>query len=471
MNRTLKVQQKPQGVVRRVLSALMGGTRKAYDMVSIASTSWFQGLISGIWGARDYRTLKRKIMLNPFSFRAYNLITSAFRAIPVQAQTTDANGGIVIDDGHEFVALMRRTPRTVLALLDHLYFGGEIFLHAPESVLTGVEAGKPGEQGIRLIRPDRVLRIVYADGYDGRDSSAPPKAYKVRNARGGVDTILAERVRHFYLYEDPDREGRGWPLASAAARAVEIIATGEDWLKSLNEGRGNMPGFIHHKAKDGMGDEQFERYKREMQEAYKKDREAGLPGLLDGENWGFIANGTTISDAKTIEAELQGLRKIAASLGVMSPLLGDAQNMTYDNLKTSIKALLKLTVLPLLDWWLEGLNATYMPQYGEARLAYDSTKIEELKEDLLDTYSRLFQAAGRPFITANEARAEVGKPLSENAEDDTIWVPLNMLPSSSVALESGLQEGAKSLLDKALHSGDGTAKTIDDIVLNLTTSE
>src|SRR5690606_17279121 len=145
---------------------------------------------------------------------------------------------------HEFARLLRRPSpgvsfaRFVADVIDHLTFAGELFLYAPESEVTGPRAGKPGEKGLRLIRPDKVVRLEYEEG--GDDVSY----YHVRRRGGRVDRVPAGRVRHVYLFEHPEHAGRGWPLAAAAARAVELMRGGEDWQKGIYDNKGKIPGFL-----------------------------------------------------------------------------------------------------------------------------------------------------------------------------------------------------------------------------------
>jgi hypothetical protein len=51
-----------------------------------------------------------------------------------------------------------------------------------------------------------------------------------------------------------------------------------------------------------------------------------------------------------------------------------------------------------------------------------------LQEELGNTYARIFQAVGAPFLTREEGRVASGYPAKWEGE---LWNPLNMIPSGS----------------------------------------
>lgn len=464
----LQVKIQRPSLLSRAALALKGFALKAFTLTTLHTSAWFVGLTGGRWGDRTYQTLKARAFSNPFGFRAFDLIAPAFRSVPVMALRDGADGKPAEVPNHPFLdVLAEPSPgvsygRFMLDVADHLTYGGEVFLWAPESPVTGPNMGRPGEQGLRLIRPDRILKIDYSD-----EEHEEPSFYRVRHKSGKAERIPAGRVAHLYLYEDPERDGRGWPLAAAAARAVEAMAAGEDWTKGLSEGRGRLPGFFHHKSDRALTDEKYKQLREQTAEVYREHQSDGTPMLLDGDDWGWIPNSASVSDSKVVELEMAAMRKIATANGVMTPLLGDAQNMTYDNLKTAVQALLKQTVLPRLEWFLGELTVRYMDQFGGGELGYNPDAIEELQEDLTAKYARLFQATGRPFLTANEARVELAWDKSKNPLDDVTWVPISVIPVDDAGLGTLPQpnDAEEAVTDPG---SDSSAKSLDELVLELT---
>ena len=490
MNR--KIQSRP-GPVRRMASAIAAPVRKAaswargvFTLATLHTSAWFSGFSSS-WGDQDYTTLKARAFGNPFSWRAFSLVAFAFQSIPWLAyrrvDDPEKPGATKLEEvqDHPLAALLRRpSPRVSFArfvadVIDHLTFGGEVFLYAPESEITGRNAGKPGAEGLHLLRPDRIVRIEHTD-----EAETEPSFYHYQPHKGGRVRIPAGRVRHFYLFEHPEREGRGWPLAAAAARAVELMRSGDDWQKGIYDNKGRHPGFFKISTEGGrMDDAGFERTKAELQESYSADANSGLPGLLEDVEW--QPNGMTVREADAVRVEQQAARRVAVGYGVMSPLLGDADNMTYDNLKTSLKALLNHTVRPILDWMLTELTAAYMPMYERdgatfagAYLDYDPDQIDGLEEDKTAATERAVRGTGRPFITVNEAREQNGWTRLPDPTADVLYAPISMIPASDAGMDFGAPTEAAAEADKAVKDSaakDGHGSSVDDVVLKLTKPE
>src|SRR5690606_17790636 len=123
-----------------------------------------------------------------------------------------------------------------------------------------------------------------------------------------------------------------------AARAVELMRGGEDWQKGIYDNKGKIPGFLSFTSADGqtMGEAHFQRTKAEVQGAYRDAEAEGLPMLLENMDW--KPNGMTVRDADAVRVEQQAARRVAVGYGVMTPLLGDADNMTYGNLQPGLRA-------------------------------------------------------------------------------------------------------------------------------------
>ena len=505
MQRKINTRPARPGPIRRTLAAgarlLAAPVVKAlswvgrFTLTTLHTSGWFSGLGAASWGGRAYADLKAAAFSNPFSWRAFTLIAFQFQSIPWLAyrwtearnpKTGEMEPKLEELPEHPFARLMKRPSpgvsfaRFVADAVDHLTFGGELFLYAPDSELTGSRAGRPvapadGGKGLRLLRPDRIVRIEREEG--------EPVRYHYQEDGKLPRPLLAERVRHIYLFEDPERPGRGWPLAAAAARAVDLMRGGEDWQKGIYDNKGKIPGFLTFSGANGaaMEEAHFERTKAEVQAAYRSAEADGLPMLLENMDW--KPNGMTVRDADAVRVEQQAARRVAVGYGVMTPLLGDADNMTYDNLQTSLRALLTNTVLPMLDWLLTELSAAYMPMYEAegaaggaayvgAFLDYNADEIAGLEEDKTAAYERAVRAAGRPVLSANEARSMNGWERTDNPLDDVLYVPINMIPASDGGL--GLPtEAEKAVKDAAAVDAakDGHGSSVDDLVLKLTQPE
>src|SRR5690606_6107382 len=310
---TRHVPTRPEpGPLRRLVSGVARFVLKGFRWTAHAGMYLMGGGLAR-WSEHDYRTLKARAFANPFSWRAFTLIAYQFQSIPWLAYryvTEDGEERLEELPDHEFARLLRRPSpgvsfaRFVADVIDHLTFAGELFLYAPESEVTGPRAGKPGEQGLKLIRPDKVVRIEYMDNGD------EVRYYHVKQRGGGVKAIEGGRVRHVYLFEHPEHSGRGWPLAAAGARAVDLMRGGEDWQQGIYQNRGRLPGFFKFRSEgQTMDAEAFARSKAELQQAYSDAQDAGVPMLLEDVDW--TPNGMTVRDADAVRVEQQAARRVA----------------------------------------------------------------------------------------------------------------------------------------------------------------
>jgi phage portal protein BeeE len=297
-------------------------------------------------------------------------------SVPLIAQkpvTVDGEKEMEEESDHEFLMLLKRPNKEtsyqtfISKLIAHLYFGGELFHYTPESPLTGPNAGKPGELGLKLIRPDFVQEIIR------NRETREIEGYRVQWQDGRWNVIPAARIRHSKLYH-PLNEDRGYPFLLAAWRAILLMKESDEWNKSVAESKGRIPGFFKYVGQGVFNDTQFKRTAEGIKEAYDKDQRESRPGVLDGD-WNFIANSTSQKDVDWLDGVKMAMREIVVALGFDPALFGDEATRTLSNLEIALKMALELTILPMLDWILDEWNTYYMPMYGEARLSYNRDQI------------------------------------------------------------------------------------------------
>lgn len=454
MNRALKI-----------LSAPVRLLAKAWNLMTLHRSGWFLGLTS-VLRSNGFADLKREVLQNPYGLRSYLNITGAIASIPLVVQRMEGDD-LVEDPDHELLQLLRRpnprqTKRQFFAeMIEHLWFGGELFFYAPDGVLTGRQAGKPQKEGLYLIRPDRVGRI------EADPDTGVPTYYHWTNRKGVVRKTPAARMRHIYLIEDPEREGRGFPMADAIYRSVRLMRDGEAWNASIAQAKGRLPGFFKYKGPGVLGDEQFKKTKAEFQEAYSKDAENSRPGLLEGD-FDFMPASTSVRDADWTEGDRSNLRKIGIGLGTDPSLLGDSANKTYSNFREARRAFYVLSVLPLLDWLMEQFTEWFLPWWetdDSAVVTYNRDAIDALQDELGAKYERMIASVAAGLTTRNEAREELGWEAAEDPLAGELTVPINTVPLASVfgggditRLSRRLEVLSKSEFDQILArtaGGDG----------------
>jgi len=382
--------------------------------VSRTLTTYFIGL-SADWSKPTYESMARKAVRNPYAWRAVELVSTSIASVAknLYVEVPGPDGQFVADDNHPLINLLGnpRNECSMGALFEimtiHLFLGGEVLMW--NLGLMGQRSFNPTR--ISLIRPDRmtyvernqqtleIVRLLGVDMY-GRGMAWP------------IDEVL------FIKKYDPLNDDRGLPLLLRILQALDIFDDQMEWAKSISQHKGRIPGWFV--VPDVMDPDQFKRTKEEVQEAYSRDASLSQPGLLEG-GMDFKEAGMSAREGLLDETIVQTMRMIAAGLGVDPALLGDNANKTYSNYIEAVRALIKLTSLPLLDWLIDQMNTWYMPRYGtpEAKLTYDESMIKALREDANEKVARLSKlVAGQAIFTQDEAREELGyDPKMGNAAE------------------------------------------------------
>jgi len=140
-------------------------------------------------------------------------------------------------------------------------------------------------------------------------------------------------------------------------------------------------------------------------------------------------------DMDWLEGMKLSAREIAIGFGVPPELIGDTANKTYSNYREARKAFYTETVLPLMDWFRDHLNAWLVRKFGDDLwLDYDRDEIEALQEDRQAVWERLIRA---DWLTINEKRRAVG--YEEIPGGDVILAPISVVPLLSMATGKGLK--------------------------------
>ncbi len=231
-------------------------------------------------------------------------------------------------------------------------------------------------------------------------------------------------------------------------QALDLFDDQMEWAKSVSQHKGRIPGWFTYPEKLEKGD--FKRLKSEVQESYRRDSSQSQPGLLEG-GLDFKEAGMNPRDAALEGTLLQTMRMISVGLGVDPALLGDNANKTYSNYVEAVRALIKLTSLPLLDWMLDWMNAWYMPQYDtpQMSLGYDESMIKALQEDATEKVNRLVAQVGASLITPDEGREELGRKAMQGVAARLLakvgTIPLDDVGLGTVPLSEEDEEAAAAL--------------------------
>ena len=245
----------------------------------------------------------------------------------------------------------------------------------------------------------------------GRHGLPAGYEYKVgsQTRRWAADALDGQsQILHLKQYH-PLEDWYGFSPLEAAARAIDQFNAAEQWNQALLQNGCRPSGALSVESRDGplnLTPEQYDRLKEQLQEQYAGAVNAGRPILLEG---GLKWTDMMLSpkDMDCLNAKYASARDIALAFGYPPMLLGIPGDNTYANQKEARLALWEQTILPLLDFVLDGLNHWLLPRFGETalRLRYDEDAISALNPRREMLWARINAAT---FLSEDEKRQAVG---------------------------------------------------------------
>lgn len=158
-----------------------------------------------------------------------------------------------------------------------------------------------------------------------------------------------------------------------------------------------------------------------------KIKVAGGPGEMEILNLNFRPN-----DAEWAKGIELATRLIAMRMGYPSELLNDPSGKTYANVHEATRTLYRDVIIPTANRVYGAINRGCSQYYKDRpKIIVDEDKVEALGEDRKMAVERLSLAVERGILTPNEAREELGYPMSD---EESANVLRNKQPQSSVGI-------------------------------------
>lgn len=168
----------------------------------------------------------------------------------------------------------------------------------------------------------------------------------------------------------------------------------------------------------------------------------GTPILEDGMTLNRVDYSAT--DQQYIEGVQLSFTTVASVFHVNPTMVGVLDNANYSNVREFRKMLYGDTLGPLIAQLESAFNAWLLPIMGGEEGIYVEFNVAEKLQGDFEAQSQFFQSAvGRPYMSANEARARLNLRAVEGGDD--LVTPLNVLvggqasPQDSVPSDSGVR--------------------------------
>lgn len=343
-----------------------------------------------VWSNRDYKAFAAEgYQKNVIAYQSINKVAEAVASIEWEVWKGDKQ----LSESPLLDLLAKPNPMQsgqvfMTNKVAYLMIAGNAY---DEQVTVG---GTPRE--LYTLRPDRMKITPSRFGF--------PLSYTYElNGRKVVFEVdpntLESDINHTKLFNPLD-DWYGMAPIEAGAYAVDQHNESMTWIQSLLQNSARPSGALVTSDKEILGEEAFNRLKKQTDEQYSGARNAGRPMLLEGGlKWEQM--GLSPADMSILETKYSAARDISLAYGVPPQLLGIKGDNTYANYAEARLAFWEDTALPLVKFIGADLTNWLGPQFGDVELRANFDKVPAI----VDKRSTLWKMADNSDdLTINERR-------------------------------------------------------------------
>lgn len=230
---------------------------------------------------------------------------------------------------------------------------------------------------------------------------------------------------HFRGYNPVDPAFGLSPLETLRRVLAEEWAAGE-YREHFWHNAARMGGIIERpESAPEWSDEARQRFAAEFEALYAGPTASGKTAVLeDGMTW--RAASFSAQDSQYLEARKLTREECARAYHIPLPMVGILENATFSNIQEQHKNLYQDCLAPWLEMIQQELELQLLPEFPSDRVYLEFNIAEKMKGSFEEQAASLSSAVGRPWLTANEARARQNLPRLEGDADDLV-TPLNVL--------------------------------------------
>lgn len=297
-------------------------------------------------------------------------------------------------------------------MIEYLLYG--------EAIVLLLKDDSPSGYQLRIIPSEWIIKREY-------DSLYAVKNYYVRaNDASSTTIISAENCIVFKMYNPGNPVGYQSPIASLKQTLSEQIQANR-FRTAVWQSSGRLNAYITRPAN-------VQAWTKETRdawiEAFRKgwsengQRSGSMPILEDGmEIKPYSFNAKEAQYAESIQLSRED---VAAAYHINSSLIWHTNTQTYASAKDNARALYAECLGPLIQMFQQRINSFLIPMIEEDPAIYVEFDLDEKLKGSFEERAEIFQrAAGVPYLTVNEVRAELNRPPISGGDERVI--PLNVL--------------------------------------------
>lgn len=267
-------------------------------------------------------------------------------------------------------------------------------------------------------------------------------AYRYHYAPGKWEDIPPENMLHFRLGLDDRDHRRGLSPLKRLVAHLTTDAHAQAWANSLLS-NGAVPAGVLQTDQE-LTAEQADFVKARWQALHGNGNQGDVAVMGNGLKYTQVG----FNPEQMVFRELHRLpeERITAVLRVPAIVAGLGAGLdqaTYSNARQLRELFTEQTLVPLWeldeDTWQQQLLADFTndPRFV---VRHDLTDVRALQEDEDAKYQRLSRGVGGPFITVDEARADVGLAALPSNAGQVLLIPSTVTPTPQDALVPAPQE-------------------------------
>ena len=312
----------------------------------------------------------------------------------------------------------------------------------------------------------RIIPTDWISGTEKNNSYGPEKITVTANGSGTIEISRSEFVR-FCTYSPGNPGGYVSPISALRQTLEEQIQSGQ-FRKELWRSSGRLNAqIIRPKDVQKWDDETRQKWVTAFREAWGPggSKAGSIPLLEDGME--IKPFSTSFREQQWAESVKLSRESVAAAYRINPSLVWHTDSQTYASSKDNARALYAECLGPDLQMIQQRINAFLLPMIGadpETYVEFDLT--EKLKGSFEERASILQASVGGPWMTRNEARADVNLPPV--AGGDELIVPLNVVeggqasPQDTHMGQNAAETTVKDFLIQHKAEGDQLTVTATD---------
>jgi len=302
---------------------------------------------------------------------------------------------------------------------------------------------RTGNGAMGLLRIPPALVYVYG--------GLTPTRYQV--TFGGVlKEFSPNEIVHFRGYNAEDAVSGLSPLETLRRVLAEEHAAG-DYREHFWQNAARQAGIIERPANaPEWSDTARNRFKAEFEALYSGGDNSGRTAILEeGMSW---KPGTfNAQESEYLAGRKLTREECARAYHIPLPMVGILDNATFSNIREQHRNLYQDSLGPWLAMIEQDIELQLLQEFDDTEGVYVEFNIAEKMQGAFEEQTQALQSAvGRPWMTADEARARMNLP-SLGGDAEALVTPLNVLV--------GGQASPRDSGGKSVESGEGRVESGD----------